>query len=179
MKNRMLWAWVAALCLTGVARSPIAAQGTIIHACYVPLVGVVYRIKEPNLPQACLAPFHVEFQWNSQGLKGDKGDPGSPATLPFAGQSCPSGYFVAGFSAAGGLICRNVDGQETTPPPPPASELYGTWSLNPQLTSSCSFGSLVLTGMVTSGTATSMSVTFTATVFNTAVPNFATIGPIT
>jgi hypothetical protein len=43
-----------------------------------------------------------------QGEKGDKGNPGSPGmpgNLALAGQTCPPGVPLRGFSAAGGLIC--------------------------------------------------------------------------
>jgi len=40
-----------------------------------------------------------------QGDKGDKGDPGMPGNLALAGQSCPPGVPLRGFSASGGLIC--------------------------------------------------------------------------
>lgn len=62
------------------------AQG-VIHACHTPITGVIYRIKEPGLPQSCfgLGNYkHVEFTWNQTGAqgpmgpKGDKGDKGDP-----------------------------------------------------------------------------------------------------
>ncbi|HEX5972971.1 MAG TPA: hypothetical protein VFY85_13650, partial [Gemmatimonadaceae bacterium] len=33
------------------------------HACYVPLTGTVYRIKEDGLRTACSSTSHIEFQW--------------------------------------------------------------------------------------------------------------------
>jgi hypothetical protein len=41
------------------------AQSTpaVIHACYVPLTGTVYRIKETGLRTACSSTSHVEFSW--------------------------------------------------------------------------------------------------------------------
>jgi hypothetical protein len=35
----------------------------VLYACCVPPTGLVYRIKGPNLPQACLSKDHVEFSW--------------------------------------------------------------------------------------------------------------------
>ncbi len=32
-------------------------------ACYVPSSGVIYRIKEPGLKDACTGKKHVEFSW--------------------------------------------------------------------------------------------------------------------
>jgi hypothetical protein len=39
------------------------AEPQVYYACYTPLVGLVYRIKGPNLPSACLARTHVLFSW--------------------------------------------------------------------------------------------------------------------
>ncbi|HET9637012.1 MAG TPA: hypothetical protein VFP26_13880 [Gemmatimonadaceae bacterium] len=140
----------------------VGAQTTgddIIHACYIPLVGVVYRIKAPGLPAACLGKSHVEFQWNSQGIKGDRGDPGPAGNLGLSGQNCPVGYFVSGFSSVGALVCRNTSGNEPPiePPPPtpaPSSALNGTWLISPTLVSSCTAGGLSgyinVTGLSTS-----------------------------
>jgi hypothetical protein len=35
----------------------------VIHACYVPLTGTLYRIKETNLRQACSSSTNIEFAW--------------------------------------------------------------------------------------------------------------------
>jgi hypothetical protein len=40
-----------------------AGGPSVFHACYVPLTGTVYRIKETNLKPACTSPSHVEFSW--------------------------------------------------------------------------------------------------------------------
>jgi hypothetical protein len=55
----------------------------VIHACYVPSTGTIYRIKEPGLPQQCTGPNqgpnqNVEFNWNQKGPQGSPGDPGPP-----------------------------------------------------------------------------------------------------
>jgi hypothetical protein len=39
------------------------------------------------------------------GEKGDKGDPGMPGHLALAGQMCPPGVPLRGFTASGGLVC--------------------------------------------------------------------------
>jgi hypothetical protein len=36
---------------------------TVFTACYVPVVGALYRIKATGLPSACVAANHVEFTW--------------------------------------------------------------------------------------------------------------------
>jgi trimeric autotransporter adhesin len=48
--------------LAGTA-TELTAQTTVFHACYVPLTGTVYRIKETSLKQACASASHVEFTW--------------------------------------------------------------------------------------------------------------------
>jgi hypothetical protein len=43
----------------------LQAQTTprVYFACYVPLTGTVYRIKEPDVKPACTSASHVEFSW--------------------------------------------------------------------------------------------------------------------
>ena len=116
-------------------------------ACHIPLVGVIYKIKEPGLPAACLSRTHVEFAWNKVGPKGDQGEQGErgvPGNLALAGQGCPTGFFVSAFNSTGSVVCRNLSGQEPTdpppppPPPPPGSHpLNGEWTLAPVLTMRC------------------------------------------
>ena len=48
-------------------------EPNVLHACYIPRIGLVYRIKEPGLRSACRRR-HVEFSWNE---KGPQGPPGS------------------------------------------------------------------------------------------------------
>jgi hypothetical protein len=48
----------------------------VIHACYVPNTGTIYRIKEMDLKQSCTSNKHIEFTWNQQGVQGEKGDVG-------------------------------------------------------------------------------------------------------
>jgi hypothetical protein len=68
---------VAALAIRPVdARAQAPADPALLYACYIPGLGVTYRIKEGTLPSACVSPKHVEFSWNQQGPKGDKGDKG-------------------------------------------------------------------------------------------------------
>ncbi len=54
-----------ALCTFTVALAFAKADAqspAVYYACYVPLTGTVYRIKETNLKQACTTG-HVEFSW--------------------------------------------------------------------------------------------------------------------
>lgn len=69
---------ILALTLSGLGLPSAAPAQTaestprVFHACYVPSSGVVYRIKEPGLPDACRgngAESHIEFQW-TDGLAG-------------------------------------------------------------------------------------------------------------
>jgi hypothetical protein len=143
-RSLSIYASVLSLCLIS-APDQVSAQGTadqIFHACYIPLVGVVYRIKAPGLPTACLARTHVEFEWNARGERGETGATGAtgaPGNLALAGQNCPTTYFVTGFTSSGGLVCRNAAGEEvsTPPSPPPANALDGLWGLNPAPSLTC------------------------------------------
>lgn len=47
----------------------------VIHACYLPATGTVYRIKAPNTPAACRAA-HVEFSWPAEATPGAAGPQG-------------------------------------------------------------------------------------------------------
>jgi hypothetical protein len=61
--SRAAFVGLAALCIA----TPVAAQSApapaVIHACYVPLTGTVYRIKEDGLRTTCSSTSHIEFQW--------------------------------------------------------------------------------------------------------------------
>jgi hypothetical protein len=61
--RRLTIAWCAGLTVLGYAPAALRAQGPATYfACYVPLTGTVYRIKEGNLKTACTTG-HVEFSW--------------------------------------------------------------------------------------------------------------------
>ena len=58
------------------AVTTVPMQETIFSACYVPNVGVIYRIKAEGLPDACTETTHVEFSWNMEGPVGPAGAAG-------------------------------------------------------------------------------------------------------
>lgn len=41
----------------------IAAAPAVFYACYIPIIGTVYRIKQPGLPNQCFFGSHVQFSW--------------------------------------------------------------------------------------------------------------------
>jgi hypothetical protein len=60
----------AAAVLLAQAMAPTSAHAqtappapAVIHACYVPLTGTLYRIDETGLRQGCTSTSHVEFSW--------------------------------------------------------------------------------------------------------------------
>lgn len=55
--------WRTGMTLAGLAAALPAEAQTVHAACYVPTVGVVYRIKAPNTPAQCRSSTHVEFAW--------------------------------------------------------------------------------------------------------------------
>ena len=52
--------------------TPAATQTAVIYACYVPVTGVFYRIKETGLRSACLTG-HTEFNWTLSNTPVDHG----------------------------------------------------------------------------------------------------------
>ena len=142
------FALLSAAPMPSIAQDPAAV---VLHACYIPALGVTYRIKEPGLPADCVGKHHVAFSWNQQGPKGDKGDtgergeqgePGEPGPGVSAAE-CPPTSFLTGFTAAGGMICRNaswtvVEPPEPPPPPPfPPSPYDGSYTISPAISKSC------------------------------------------
>ncbi len=87
--SRVVVATLFAICLASAAiPQGLQAQATILTACYVPDVGVVYRIKETGLPGACTETTHVEFSWNMEGPVGPQGATGAQGAT---GPEGPSG----------------------------------------------------------------------------------------
>ena len=60
-----------------VANEPAVSEEGVIHACYIPKQGSVYRIKEAGLRNRCFSRKHVEFSFNTEGPAGPAGDPGA------------------------------------------------------------------------------------------------------
>src|SRR6266550_1969767 len=122
---------------------PVSAQTPapkVFTACYVPLAGLVYLVGEEKTPADCLLKTHVKFSWNQQGPKGDKGDKGDPGVagnLALAGQTCPAGQFVTGFSSGGTIVCVAQGAEAPPPPPPPPAPFVGTWALTPTISTPC------------------------------------------
>ncbi len=54
-----------------------AQTAPVLHACFVPNSGVVYRIKGPGLRESCSGKSHVEFSWNEEGIQGQTGPMGA------------------------------------------------------------------------------------------------------
>src|SRR5687767_7592397 len=82
----------AAVALAAIAlftsNATVTAQTapTILYACYVPLTGTVYRIKEANLKPSCTSPSHIEFSWDPRG-----GPAGSTGPQGIIGPTGPQG----------------------------------------------------------------------------------------
>jgi len=106
MKNefengKVLVAALFAVCLA-LAAIPqgLQAQEVVLTACYVPNVGVVYRIKADGLPEACTEETHVEFSWNMEGPAGPEGVGGPEGPEGPAGPEGPSGIAPVVFAGA-------------------------------------------------------------------------------
>lgn len=130
---------ILAACLAG-AELLLAgeARAQIIHACFVPSSGTIYRIKFADPAETCKAPQHVEFQWNIQGPTGSAGADGvsgwelvedesdiPPVGVGIAVAWCPVGKRVLG----GGYFFLSdsfTEGRVATSSHPTASE-GGLW----------------------------------------------------
>lgn len=80
--------------------APAPAGGEVLYACYVPVIGTVYRIKVAGGKDACWSAQHVMFSWNEKGIQGaqgpagpqgPKGDPGDKGADGAAGPQGPAG----------------------------------------------------------------------------------------
>ena len=69
----------------------VPRQDTVLSACYVPNVGVIYRIKAEGLPDTCTETTHVEFNWNMEGPAGPQGPPGDSGAVGPQGATGPQG----------------------------------------------------------------------------------------
>lgn len=83
-----------------------AAQGSTLHACYVPRSGTVYRIKTGNTPPACTKPTHVEFSWEQQPVAAPPAGPRAMARVLADGTLDPRSHgFVSAARMADGHYC--------------------------------------------------------------------------
>lgn len=81
---RLGTAAVAIALLLAAAAFPATAQivvssghlPDVIHACYVPNSGTIYRIGTADTKETCSSPKHVAFSWSQQGAQGEKGEQG-------------------------------------------------------------------------------------------------------
>jgi len=88
----VLIAGAALLAMPRVASAQVTTSApAIIYACYVPVSGTVYRIKETDVRQACVSPQHVEFNWNQQGPIGPQGPQGIQGIQGIAGPKGSTG----------------------------------------------------------------------------------------
>jgi hypothetical protein len=109
--RRLLRRYIA---LALLAPIPVLAAQTppppkVFYACYTRLVGAVYRIKEPTLPQNC-ASGHVQFSWtdgvgaNDHGLLAGLLDDDHPQYLLTDGvRTSANGFAVRGPFGAGAI----------------------------------------------------------------------------
>jgi hypothetical protein len=108
----LLLAVITAIVASAAEAAAQPAPANVLHACYVPKTGSVYRIKVPNTPAQCdTKKGHVEFSWNEQGPQGAAGaagplsgyaivtamGPSAGFQLPsYAEAVCPTGTRVIG-----------------------------------------------------------------------------------
>ncbi len=71
---------------TTVTTTPV-----VLYACYVPISGTVYRIKETDVKQKCTSASHIEFSWNQQGPQGPQGIQGIQGIQGVAGPTGQTG----------------------------------------------------------------------------------------
>ncbi len=99
--NLTLIAMLSAFALMASSQ-PLAAQSEqaqLMHACYVPLTGTVYRIKANGTPSECTKPKgsspkhqeHVEFSFNLTGPMGPAGPQGPQGEVGPAGPAGAAG----------------------------------------------------------------------------------------
>ena len=67
-----------------------AGEPGMLYACYIPRLGLVYRIKAEGLRNRCHANRHVEFSWSEMGGEGTPG-PAGPHPIPRSDRRRPAG----------------------------------------------------------------------------------------
>jgi hypothetical protein len=93
--------------------APLAAQTSAqtartFHACYVPLTGTIYRIKEADVRQSCSSASHVEFSWTDgvsthNQLSGLTADDHPQYLLTQGVRNSVNGFAVTGTFGAGSI----------------------------------------------------------------------------
>lgn len=103
----------------GVVTLPFSGDGNTINGCYSPggqlkvltahqatcpggMTPIHWNVTGPQGPQG---PTGATGATGPQGIQGPKGNTGPAGTNVAAGQTCPSGQFVNGFSSGGDIIC--------------------------------------------------------------------------
>lgn len=93
--TRRLLPAVLALAALAASAAALRAQTTpdpnVIHACYVPLSGTVYRIKTADTKEKCASTAHVEFFFNQTGPQGPEGPQGPAGPQGETGPAGPAG----------------------------------------------------------------------------------------
>ena len=79
-----------------IAPTSAEDEGGMIHACYLPGSGLIYRVQEAG---QCIAPPHVALSWNAAGGQGPGG---------IAGVACDLGELLRGFDDTGAPLCEPV-----------------------------------------------------------------------
>jgi hypothetical protein len=90
-----------------------SSQTGVLYACYVPPTGLVYRIKGPDLPQACLSEDHVEFSWVDASARGVQ-EPMVAAAPPPGGGGGGGGNVQSLNDLTGALELKTVGGATIT-----------------------------------------------------------------
>ena len=121
MLRRAPLALLVLMIVLAAGAAPIYAQApadSILHACYVPNTGTVYRIKLEDTRQACASDKHVQFSWNAVGPVGPQGPQGIPGASGTPGTSgAPGG--VSGYEIVtaefGPMLLREFEGSVSCP----------------------------------------------------------------
>jgi hypothetical protein len=99
-----VFAAAALLPASAQAQGSAPAAPKTFHACYVPLIGTVYRIKEPGLPEACFTNRHVAFSWTDGSATGGNASGTSTNTPNTLVQRDGSGGFAASALTLSGKV---------------------------------------------------------------------------
>jgi cysteine-rich repeat protein len=129
-KHVLTIAFVAVAVLFAGSALTAGAQSTATFSACLSRAKILYNVTTGN-PLPCVRG-DTPIQWNQAGTpgpqgpqgeqgpqgppgpqgeqgppgpQGEQGPQGPPGTIPFAGQSCPPGQFVTGFTTEGQLIC--------------------------------------------------------------------------